>query len=279
MLAYLLAFQLPILYCVVAIATLVLVYVIWRVWWINGVPCRSKARLDGRTVIITGANTGIGKETAVDLARRGARVVMACRDMEKGRAACEEIKMRSGSESVVLHKLDLASCSSIRSFASRILDQEEEIHILVNNAGVMFVPYQLTEDGFEMHFGVNHLGHFLLTNLLLERIKASAPSRIITVSSLGHMAGHLDFEDMMWRKRYTSQLAYCRSKLANIMFSRELAQRLMGSGVTVCSLHPGTVYTELTRYFFSGYLLPLKVSIACWSEMLLVHVHVSNTTE
>ena len=261
MLAYLQAFQLPLLYCVVAIATLALGYAIWRVWWINGVPCRSKARLDGRTVIITGANTGIGKETAMELAGRGARVVMACRDTEKGRAACEEIKTRTGNEKVILCKLDLASCSSIRSFASRILDEEKEIHILVNNAGVMFVPHQLTEDGFELHFGVNHLGHFLLTNLLLERIKASAPSRIVTVSSLAHVAGYLDFEDMMWRKRYISQLAYCRSKLANIMFSRELAQRLVGSGVTVCSLHPGTVYTELTRYFFSGYFLPIKVSI------------------
>lgn len=170
-----------------------------------------------------------------------------------------EVRERSDSDNIVFRQLDLASCKSIRSFATRILDEEHEINILINNAGVMFVPYELTEDGFETHFGVNHLGHFLLTNLLLDRIKESAPSRIITVSSLAHVPGYLDFNDMMWRKRYQSQLAYCRSKLANIMFSRELAKRVEGSGVTVCSLHPGTVYTELTRYYFSGYLLPLKV--------------------
>ena len=170
-----------------------------------------------------------------------------------------EIRERSGSDKVVFRRLDLSSCKSIREFAQRVLEEEREINILISNAGVMFVPYELTKDGFEMHFGVNHLGHFLLTNLLLERIKESAPSRIVMVSSLAHAPGYLDFDDMMWTKRYQSQLAYCRSKLANIMFTRELAKRVAGSGVTVCSLHPGTIHTELTRYFFSAYLLPLKV--------------------
>ena len=160
-----------------------------------------------------------------------------------------EVCQRSGSDNVLFRQLDLASCKSIRSFANKILSEEQEINILINNAGVMFVPYMLTEEGFETHFGVNHLGHFLLTNLLLDRIKESAPSRIVTVSSLAHVMGYLDFQDMMWSKRYQSQSAYCRSKLANVMFSRELAKRIAGSGVTVCSLHPGTVYTELTRYW------------------------------
>ena len=194
--------------------------------------------------------------------RRSARVILACRSIQRGEIALKEICERSGNDNVVLHQLDLASCKSIREFAARILKDERKIDILINNAGVMFVPYELTEDGFETHFGVNHLGHFLLTNLLLDRIKESAPSRIVTVSSLAHGPGYLDFKDMMWTKRYQTQLAYCRSKLANVMFSRELARRVADSGVTVCSLHPGTVHTELARYLISGYLLPLKVGNA-----------------
>ena len=119
----------------------------------------------------------------------------------------------------------------------------------------------MTEDGFELTFGVNHLTNFLLTNLLLERIKECAPSRIIMVASLAHIFGNLDFEDMMWKKRYNRALAYHRSKLANIMFARELAKRVAGTGITVCSLHPGTVHTELPRYFISGWLAFLKVYI------------------
>ena len=132
--------------------------------------------------------------------------------------------------------------------------------ILICNAGVMFPPYYLTEDGFELTFGVNHLGHFLLTNLLLERIKESSPSRVIVVSSLGHLAGYLDFKDMMWTKRYNRYLAYCRSKLANVMFARELAKQVLGTGVTVCVLHPGTVNTELYRHLLSGWMAVLRVS-------------------
>jgi NAD(P)-dependent dehydrogenase (short-subunit alcohol dehydrogenase family) len=257
---------LPPLYYAVGILVAAGGYWLWRTFFVNGVPCTSKVRLDGKTVIITGGNAGIGKETAVDLARRGGRIILACRSVERGEKAVADVRERSGSDNVRFRQLDLASCKSIRAFANRILSEELEIHVLINNAGVMFVPYTLTEDGFETHFGVNHLGHFLLTNLLLERIKESAPSRIVNVSSLAHVAGNLDFEDMMWKKRYQSQLAYCRSKLANVMFSRELAKRIAGSGVTVCSLHPGTIHTELTRYFFSGYLLPLKpfAHVAMW---------------
>ena len=237
-----------------------LVYVFCRIFFINGVPCRSKERLDGKTVIVTGGNTGIGKATAQDLSERGARVILACRDMVKGRSAMEEIREKTGNNNLAVRKLDLASCKSIRAFAEQILREEPQINILINNAGVMFVPYQLTEDGFELTFGVNHLGHFLLTNLLLDQIKASAPSRILVVASLGHLVGYLDFGDMMWKKRYNSQLAYARSKLANIMFVKELAKRLVGTGVTVCSLHPGTINTELTRYFLNGWMIFLKVS-------------------
>lgn len=239
--------------------SLPVLYYLIRVFMVNGVACKSKKRLDGKTVVITGGNTGIGYETALELACRGARVIIACRDMTKALNAASSIRKESKNENVLFRKLNLASCASIREFASKILKEESRLDILICNAGVMFTPYSLTEDGFEMQFGTNHIGHFLLTNLLLDRLKECAPSRVVVVASLAHTAGYLDFNDMMWKKRYNSQLSYCRSKLANIMFARELAKRVAGSGVTVCSLHPGTVYTEITRHFLSGWLIIIKV--------------------
>ena len=180
---------------------LLLLYYILRVYKVNGVPCRSKLSLGGKTVIITGGNTGIGKEVALDVAKRGGRVIIACRNTIKGENARREIVESSGNEKIILKKLDLASMKSIKDFADQVLDEEPQIDVLICNAGVMFTPHQKTEDGFEMQFGVNHLGHFLLTNLLLDRIKESAPSRIVVVSSLAHYTGYLDFDDMMWTKR------------------------------------------------------------------------------
>ena len=145
-----------------------------------------KTTLNGKTVIITGANTGIGKETAIDLAKRGARVILACRDLIRANEAAGEIRRVTGNGNVFVEILDLASFDSIRKFASKILAQEERIDILINNAGIMYCPKWKTKEGFEMQFGVNHLGHFLLTNLLLEKIKKSAPSRIVNVSSRAH---------------------------------------------------------------------------------------------
>ncbi|XP_013412744.1 retinol dehydrogenase 13 [Lingula anatina] len=217
----------------------------------GGGICRSTARLDGKTVVITGANTGIGKETAIDLAKRGARVILACRDMKKGQQALEEVSNVSESpNSVVLHHLDLASLKSVRKCADEILKKEEKIDILINNAGVMMCPYTKTEDGFEMQFGTNHLGHFLLTNLLLDRIKASAPSRIVNVASRAHEMGEMNFADLMGEKGYSSVKAYGQSKLANILFTRELARRLEGCGVSTYAVHPGAVKTELGRHLF-----------------------------
>eukprot|EP00731_Ephydatia_muelleri_P007154 Em0003g1402a len=233
-------------------------FVALRVYFVNGIPCKSKKRLNGKTVIVTGGNTGIGKVTVMELSRRGAHVILACRDTSKGQAAIREIKATVPDADIVCMELDLASLRSVRRFADQVLQNEPKVHILVNNAGVMFVPYQKTEDGYELQFAVNHLGHFLITSLLLDRIKESAPSRIINVSSHAHYIGYLDFNDMMWTKRYNAQLAYGRSKLANVMFTRELATRLVGTNVTVCSLHPGTIHTELTRYFFSGWMAILK---------------------
>ena len=253
------------LHLVLLVVLVVVLLAAWRVYFVNGVPCRSKERMDGKTVIITGGNTGIGKETALELARRGARVILGCRDESRGEAAVREIKKKSLSEHVVFRKLDLASLMSVRRFCERVLKEEDKIHVLINNAGVMFPPYTQTEDGYELSLAVNHLGHFLLTNLLLDRIKDSSPSRILIVSSHAHYFGSLDFEDMMWSKRYQPQLAYCRSKLANVMFARELAKRLAGTGVTVYALHPGTVNTELVRHLQAYCGGVLKVTCPCQS--------------
>ncbi|XP_063606922.1 retinol dehydrogenase 13-like [Penaeus indicus] len=215
--------------------------------WLQGPSCRSKARLDGKTVVITGANTGIGKETARDLAKRGARVVMLCRDLDKARSAAEEINKETGSTVGVYH-LDLASLESIRSTAAALRDTEPQIHVLINNAGVMMCPRWETKDGFEMQLGTNHLGHFLLTLLLLDQMKAAAPSRIVNVSSIAHTQGRMHWDDLHFTESYDAKEAYCQSKLANVLFTRELGHRLKGTGVTTYSLHPGVVQTELGRH-------------------------------
>ncbi|XP_037373107.1 retinol dehydrogenase 13 isoform X1 [Talpa occidentalis] len=217
--------------------------------YVAGGACPSKATIPGKTVIVTGANTGIGKHTALELARRGGNIILACRDLEKCEAAARHIRGETLNHRVNARHLDLASLKSIREFARRIIEEEEQVHILVNNAAVMRCPHWTTEDGFEMQFGVNYLGHFLLTNLLLGKLKGSAPARIINVSSLAHVAGHMDFEDLNWEKRkYDTKAAYCQSKLAVVLFTRELSRRLQGTGVTVNALHPGVARTELGRH-------------------------------
>ncbi|CAM4723564.1 unnamed protein product [Leuciscus chuanchicus] len=208
----------------------------------------SDARLDGKTVIITGANTGIGKETAIDLAKRGARIIMACRDLEKADAALKEVKDASGNQDVVTNRLDLADSKSIREFAEKINIEEKQVNILINNAGVMVCPYGKTADGFEMQIGVNHMGHFLLTYLLLDLIKRSTPARIINVSSMAHQWGTINLEDINSEKNYDKNKAYSQSKLANVLFTRSLAKRLEGTGITAYALHPGVVQTELWRH-------------------------------
>ena len=217
--------------------------------WAAGGVCRSQARLDGKTVIITGANTGIGLETAVDLAKRNARVILACRSLERGETAAVEVRKRSGNDNVVFVQLDLASLDSVRRFAAKILEEEPRIDILINNAGIMALPERtLSQDGFEMQFAVNHLGHFLLTNLLLDRIKEAPSARIINVSSKGHIRGNLDFDNLNSEKSYVPWVTYGTSKLANILFTHSLAKRLEGTGVTANSLHPGAIMTELGRH-------------------------------
>ncbi|KAM3872919.1 retinol dehydrogenase 13 [Diretmus argenteus] len=226
-------------------------------------------RLDGKTVLITGANTGIGKETSRDLARRGARVVMACRDLSRAERAAEEIRQSTGNGNVVIRHLDLASLFSVRHFAKDFLASEERLDILINNAGVMMCPKWLTEDGFETQLAVNHLGHFLLTNLLLPKLKSSTPSRIINVSSIAHQGGKMDFDDLFFSRRpYSSLASYQQSKLANILFSRELAHRMRGTGVTAYSLHPGVIRTELGRHVESWF--PLLGALLAAPSLLLM---------
>lgn len=230
--------------------------------YFQGPRCQSSKSLEGKTVVITGANTGIGKETAVDLAARGARVIIGCRNLEKGTEALKEIQDRSGNRNVFLEKLDLASLESVRTFADKILNSEPRLDILINNAGVMACPFQKTQDGFEMQFGVNHLGHFLLTLLLLDRLKSSQPSRIINVSSSAHRmgTGKIKFDDIHHEKSYSSWGAYFDSKLANVLFTRELSKHLEGTHVTANSLHPGAVTTELQRHSIlsSPIMYPLR---------------------
>jgi len=203
----------------------------------------------GKVVVITGGNTGIGKEAAVALAGRGAQVVITSRNEERGRSAREEIADRSGNDSVEVMSLDLASFTSIRSFAADVLDRFDHVDVLVNNAGLILRRRAETKEGFEETFGVNHLGHFLLTDLLLERLRASAPARVVVVSSDAHKGARqgLDFDDLQAERKYKWAKAYSKSKLANIYFARELAHRLDGTGVTVNALHPGFVRSEFGR--------------------------------
>lgn len=232
---------------ILALILFILVAFLYRKW-IQGASYTKDTQVTGKVVIITGANSGIGKETAIELARRGAKVYIACRDMDRGEAAKKEIIQESASQNVFFWKIDLASFKSIREFAINFAREETKLDILINNAGVMACPRSFTQDGIEMQFGVNHLGHFLLTNLLLELIKSSAPSRIINVSSMGHLFGKINKSDLMSKDSYGSFKAYNQSKLANVLFTKELARRLSGTNVSVYALHPGVIDTELGRH-------------------------------
>ena len=207
--------------------------------YMQGGKYKKDTKIDGKVVVITGANSGIGKETAVDLAKRGGKIYIACRDIKRGEEALMEIKERSGSDKIYFLQLDLASLDSVREFSRKFHELENQLHILINNAGIMACAKGKTKDGFELHIGTNHLGHFLLTNLLLDLLKATAPSRVVVVSSLFHIAGKIRKNDLNFDKFYFRWFAYGSSKLANILFSNELANRLEGTGVTVNSLHPG----------------------------------------
>ena len=210
--------------------------------------------MQGKTIIVTGGNSGIGYETVKQLARQDAEVILACRRLEAGIAAKQKILSEHSDAIVEVMELDLASLRSIRAFASHFLEQHRPLHVLVNNAGIMNTKWGKTEDGFELQFGTNHLGHFLLTELLLPALKDSAPARIINVSSCFHdfangREGKIHFDDLHFdQRKYDGWKAYAQSKLANVLHAKELANRLEGSGVIAVSLHPGWVRTNLVKH-------------------------------
>ena len=201
--------------------------------------------IGGKTVLVTGATSGIGLEASVALARQGARVVMVGRDRAKTELAAVAITARAGVKPEAQLLCDFSSQASIRALAGQVLERFERVDVLVNNAGGVNKTRRLSADGIEATFAVNHLGYFLLTNLLLDRLVRSAPARVVTVASVGHRHGTLDFDDLGYERGYSIMKAYARSKLANVLFAAELARRLEGTGVTSNSLHPGAVATNI----------------------------------
>jgi NAD(P)-dependent dehydrogenase (short-subunit alcohol dehydrogenase family) len=199
--------------------------------------------MQGKVVVVTGSNVGIGFETAVGVAALEATTVLACRNQAKAKAAAREITKRTWNDDVHVVSLDLADLASVRKAAEDILTRWDRLDILVNNAGGAWSARQETEQGFEYTFGVNHLGHFFLTNLLVSRLRAGAPSRIINVTSVGHHFARygMRFDDLQSERGYDGMEAYCRSKLANVLFTRQLAKRLDDANVTVNAAHPGPV--------------------------------------
>ncbi len=210
-----------------------------------------------RTVVITGANSGIGFVAAREIARQGAQVVMVCRNPQKGAAAQEAIRRATGNDRIHLLQADLSSQASIHQLALDLKQQVDRLDVLVNNAGGIFYRRQTSVDGLELTFALNHLGYFMLTYLLLDLLQASAPARVVNVSSEAHRYAQLDMEDLQYtQRRYRAFRAYSQSKLANILFTAELARQLEGRGVTVNALHPGFVSTNfgtnnglLSRFF------------------------------
>jgi NAD(P)-dependent dehydrogenase (short-subunit alcohol dehydrogenase family) len=202
--------------------------------------------LEGKTCLITGANSGIGKETALALAKMRATVVMVCRSKDKGEAARREIARSAGNDSVDLLLCDLSSLADVRGLAAEVRNRYGRLHVLVNNAGLFSLAGK-TVDGFETTFAVDYLAPFLLTNLLLDLLKSSSPSRIVNVSSVAHFGGHIDLAAIERKKTPSGWGAYSNSKLALVMFTHELARRLRGSGVTANCLHPGAIATGIWR--------------------------------
>ena len=211
-------------------------------WTASDIPDQS-----GRVAIVTGANSGLGLVTARELARAGARVVMACRNQEKGREAVRAVRVRAPGSELELEALDLASLDSVRSFAVRVRERHDALDLLINNAGVMATPRRETADGFELQFGTNHLGHFALTGLLLDMLEGHEDARVVTLSSGAHRSGRIAFDNLGGEHRYFRWRAYGQSKLANLMFALELDRRLRAAGSSVKSLaaHPGWAATNL----------------------------------
>jgi NAD(P)-dependent dehydrogenase (short-subunit alcohol dehydrogenase family) len=214
-------------------------------WNIADIPDQT-----GRIAVVTGANTGLGFETAKALAARGARVVLAVRNLDKGKAAASAISAAAPGADVSLQELDLGSLTSVRSAAEELKNGYDHIDLLINNAGLMYPPKGTTTDGFELQFGTNHLGHFALTGLLIDRLLPVAGSRVVTVSSIGHrINAAIHFDDLNWERSYNRVAAYGQSKLANLLFTYELQRRLAPHGTTIAAAaHPGGSDTDLMRH-------------------------------
>lgn len=203
--------------------------------------------LSGKTIVVTGGNSGIGYEAALEFARKRADVILACRDLGKGRTAAAQISTSSAGAKVEVMELDLSNLASVRGFADAFHQGRPALNVLCNNAGVMAIPYRTTADGFEMQFGTNHLGHFALTGLLLDRLLATEGGRVVNVSSGGHRMGSIRFDDLQWQKGYRKWFAYAQSKLANLLFTFELQRRADAAGAKLLSVacHPGYAATNL----------------------------------
>jgi NAD(P)-dependent dehydrogenase (short-subunit alcohol dehydrogenase family) len=229
-------------------------------WTTSDIPDQT-----GRTAIVTGANTGLGFQTVTALAAHGAHVVLAVRNLEKGKDAVQKIAAASPGAAVTLQELDLTSLSSVRAAADELRSKHDGIDLLINNAGVMWTPKSITKDGFELQFGTNHLGHFALTGLLLDRLLPTQGSRVVTVSSVGHrIRAAIHFDDLQWERSYSRVGAYGQSKLANLLFTYELQRRLAPRGTTIAAAaHPGGSNTELMR----NTPAPLRVATAAMAPL------------
>ncbi|XP_033734338.1 retinol dehydrogenase 13-like [Pecten maximus] len=213
----------------------------------KGRKYKSEERMAGKTVIVTGANSGIGKATSHDLAKRGARVIMACRDMGACGRAKDTIIKETYNQNICCKYLDLSSMQSIRKFAEE-MNKENRVDILINNAGIMMCKRALTAEGIELQLGVNHFGSFLLTHLLLDKLKASAPSRIVNLTSLSYKTSCINFEDLNSENNYSESEAYKQSKFALVLSTKEYAKKLEGTGVTINLVYPGVTKTKISRH-------------------------------
>ena len=215
--------------------------------YFKGATCKLEKDLTGQVIIITGSNTGIGKETARALAHRGATVIVACRNEEKAQAVINEFKQEDPKTKAEFIKLDLADLKGIKEFVAEFKRRYQKLDMLINNAGAVSRERKETKDGYELQFGTNFIGPFYLTNLLLDTLKSSGHSRIITVSSDGHRIGKINWDDLMSEKSYAVFKAYCQTKLAVLMFTKELQKKLEGTNVKAVAVHPGAVKTEINR--------------------------------